>query len=200
MNIKNSLYIDKIDCNFDDFIEILLKNYDKKNITRNNAWNCLVETSCGNEKIKIPENILSEIQKIVTKFEYILKDDFFNNMKVCESWYNIYTKNMYQEKHTHSNYLFSGCFYLRYNKKVHSPTIFYNNNFSFDYHNESFSDVELIQYIPNIEEKDVIIFPSFMPHEVKPQITDEERITISFNIICDKIDFEEKNNKIIMNY
>jgi predicted 2-oxoglutarate/Fe(II)-dependent dioxygenase YbiX len=37
-------------------------------------------------------------------------------------------------------------------------------------------------YSVDVEEGDIIIFPSTLEHLVQPQTTDESRITISFNI------------------
>jgi uncharacterized protein (TIGR02466 family) len=202
MKFKESLFIDKIDCNFDSFIKSLLENYDKKNPNRPANWDCLVDSSINveNEKRTIPKYILTEIEKIIKKFEISLNNSFFKNLHISHCWYNIYSKNMYQEIHAHCPSLFSGCFYLKYNKKVHTSTVFYNNNFPIDYQNSEFADVELIQYVPDVDQNTIIIFPSNMPHEVKPQTTDEERITISFNITCDQIIREVFDKKLQIFY
>ena len=43
---------------------------------------------------------------------------------------------------------------------------------------------EVIHYEPDVEEGDLILFPSFIHHYTTPNQTDTERIVLSFNLKC----------------
>ena len=66
--------------------------------------------------------------------------------------------------HIHLNSILSGILYL---SETGSPTIFYDRNFS--------------NYKNSVEKNVLILFPSWIPHEVRPLTNDENRLIISFN-------------------
>ena len=156
-------------------------------------WKCNVHSSFGQNNKNIPNDLTRLI--IEKSIEYL--SNISNNISIenkyymNEIWYNVYGKDSFQEPHTHGDSLFSGCYYLKFNKKKHHQTIFYNPNFSLDY-----SKLENNPYFCNnleCEEDDLIIFPSSLLHgtrgikNIKSNDDIELRITISFNILNSKI-------------
>lgn len=160
-------------------------NEDKNSLTKN--WNCLVHSSFQNqENGKIPEDLLDIIEKKITEFlkECPIELQIKGTYILSEIWYNIYGKNNFQEPHTHGNSLFSGCYYLKFNKDIHHQTMFYNPNFNLDY--SKIEENPYFWFTPDCEEDDLIIFPSFLKHGtkgVKKNCSNELRMTISFNIM-----------------
>ena len=198
-NFSSFLFFDNLKYQNKKFIDEVLNNFDIRNPTRDTSWNCYVETNHHSKnKPNIPKNLKKILNKKVNEFGKSLKNNFFHSLKIDEIWYNVYTKNMYQELHTHRISLFSGIFYLKFNKNIHSPTIFYNNFFNIDFCQETYSDINIFCFKPEINEGDLIIFPSNILHEVKPQTTDELRITIAFNTTCSEIEIKKYpiNSKI----
>ena len=61
-----------------------------------------------------------------------------------------------------------------HNKKKHQPTIFIS----------PFNDPlgNLIEYAPDVDEGDIIIFPSMLTHYVLPNKSSDIRIILSFNV------------------
>lgn len=200
--ISNFLHFETVNYNNPDFLNSILSNFDKNNPTRDNEWNCFVETSHQSKnKPTIPEDLFNILNKKIKDFCLSFSHEFFNTVFINDIWYNVYTKNMYQEKHSHVNSLFSGIYFLKFNQYIHSAPVFYNNFFWKDYHQDCFSDIKLFSFTPQIKKGDLIIFPSNMIHEVKPQLNDDPRITIAFNTTSDQIELlEEKSYKFNFYY
>jgi len=173
----------------DELIKYIEEKYIKNPNQTPKKWKCNVHSSFE-EKKSFPENfessLLDEIEKKLKEFLKIYgkkikcKGDYFIN----NVWYNVYAGNHFQEPHNHGDSFFSGCYYLKFNKKIHHQTEFYNPNFNLNY--SKLKDNEYFALTLDLEEDDVIIFPSFLKHGTKGMINknnyEETRITISFNI------------------
>ena len=95
------------------------------------------------------------------------------NLKITHMWANISSFSNYNYPHRHSNTdnpnLFSGVVYLQVPKN--SGNLVFLNPLSID--------SECLIYSP--KEKEVIFFPSILPHFVEPNLSQEDRISIAFN-------------------
>lgn len=101
-------------------------------------------------------------------------------------WYNINYKNSYNIQHTHPNCLISGVFYLKVPKN--------SGNIVFVRPDSELAELHKIDqekvtnsytngaYFSQAEENKLIIFPSYVPHYVEQNHSEEERISLSFNI------------------
>lgn len=144
------------------------------------------------DKSKIPSYLYESILNKVEEFfsEINLKEK--NNYTIFNMWYNCYGKNQYQEIHDHGDSVFSGIYFLKFNPLEHSQTIFYNPGFNIRF--EKAPDNPIFKQTINCEEDDILIFPSNIKHEVKPQKSESLRITIAFNIKNANLSLEK--NKI----
>ena len=104
---------------------------------------------------------------------------------ITSHWYNINPPNSYNVKHLHPHSVFSGAMYLQVpdgdcgNIVFHRENIFksYLPNYIVDKWNPMTS--ELVSYKP--EKLMLIIFPSCIEHEVLENLTEQDRISFSFN-------------------
>lgn len=179
-----------------ELIKNLINDFNKNKNKFTPGWKCFVYGSFKNqENNKIPENLLDIIEE---KIKDYLKDcpeelQIKGTYILSDIWYNIYEKNYFQEPHNHGNALFSGCYYLKFNKEKHHQTTFYNPNYNLDY-----SKIEENSYFcfeSDCEEDDIIIFPSNLKHGtkgIKEKDSEEIRITISFNIMNPDICLDKK--------
>jgi len=90
-------------------------------------------------------------------------------------WSQKYYAGNLHSVHNHGACGYSCILYLKFNPKVHKATRFYapfNHFFTGD----------LLHFDPQVEEGDLIIFPSTIAHESQTQISSEERMILSFNI------------------
>lgn len=154
-----------------------------------------------NNKLISDDDIGTEIKN---QYFDVLKT-FFNTSFECDIadiWYNYYQNKEYQEPHTHfgtynSPNHFACVHFLSYNPKIHSPLTFCD-----PLRLVRLSTLETIGfggYSENIDvnarEGDLVMFPSYLEHEVRPAPPTPEypRITISFNLKIHKFgdDVEE---------
>tara|TARA_R100000388_G_C7220774_1_gene148823 strand:+ start:466 stop:1092 length:627 start_codon:yes stop_codon:yes gene_type:complete len=173
--------------NKENLIKTLSEDFYKNKNKLTSRWDCFVYSSFRDlEQNNIAEDLLDIIWEKVSEYlnncpkELQIKGTYI----LSEIWYNVYEKNYFQNIHDHGNSLFSGCYYLKFNKDIHHQTTFYNPNYNLDY--EKLEDNPLFSFEPDCEEDDLIIFPSNLKHGtkgIKEKTSDDLRITISFNII-----------------
>jgi len=105
--------------------------------------------------------------------------------KIICSWGNILSKDDQIHTHFHKNSLISGSYYLTNNN---SSIRFFNhldNEWLFELGNKNnFNTIRSCSYwdftpVQNM----LILFPSWLPHKVLPSNSQENRISIAFNIV-----------------
>ena len=203
-NLFNS-YIWKSKVNYDSkdiLIKTLSEDFFKNKNKFTPGWKCFIYSSFKNEEQNnIPEDLLNIIENKLTEYLNNCPEELRIRGKYIlhRIWYNVYEKNYFQEPHNHGDSLFSGCYYLKFNKEKHHQTTFFNPNYNLD-----FSKLEENSYFcfePDCEEDDIIIFPSNLKHGtkgLKEKNSDELRITISFNVSNFDICLEESSNKKVL--
>ena len=110
----------------------------------------------------------------------------YNSQKVFYSgmWAIINKKGNSNNEHIHPNSNLSAAYYVKAPEKsgdflVNNPHSMSRNIFP-----ERESPTELNRLIAKhkVEEGDLLIFPAYLPHQVLPNESDEDRIVISFNL------------------
>ncbi len=123
--------------------------------------------------------------------EYIL-DTFQNfgwkihnkNIRITEMWAIINKKNDFNVLHTHPNCYLSSAYYVKTSENcgkfgIENPNIAKRHSFpEIAKKNEINLDVASI----DVSEGDLLLFPSYLPHKVGKNESDEDRIVISFNV------------------
>jgi len=147
----------------------------------NDEWNCLIETSRG-----VTYDWNHFFDKIVPYFNQIpLKKK--SHLNFDEPWMNLYTKGCYQESHQHisdGNQL-SYCYFSKL-PEGSGKFCFWNEQFR-NYGSNRLReflncDEETIEwFFPDVVEGDLLVFPSFLIHQVTYHGVDEPRITVSGN-------------------
>ena len=149
-----------------------------------NGWSCDVRTefqgAFPQENKKYYDELLKEWRKEI---------GLFDKPYIDEIWMNAYETQQFQESHRHLPGFYSGIHYIMFDPKVHVGTTFQNpqdaiHSFMFD---DSFMDENINSYLqenqtPDVQEGDVILFPSHLKHFVKRNDSNQLRMTISFNI------------------
>ena len=87
-----------------------------------------------------------------------------HNIELTNNWAQLYNKQDRHNVHLHWQSKMSGIIYLSDNC---TPTSFYDRIF------------DSYEHIP--VKNTLLLFPSYVPHEVRPLKNDEERLIISFN-------------------
>ncbi|GAC1348360.1 MAG: hypothetical protein NVSMB18_36300 [Acetobacteraceae bacterium] len=112
---------------------------------------------------------------------------------VKEMWTNVLEPGGSQSLHAHANSFVSGIIYLTASHPS-SHTVFVRNpggsEFSFRHNTRSaqIGPFNAGKYVtPEIEAGDMVLFPSYLLHEV-PRNLGEQRITLAFNAIPERLD------------
>ena len=125
------------------------------------------------------KNFLKQIMENEFGWEYIS-----NKQRIVAMWAIINKKNSYNVRHNHQNCYLSGSYYVK--KPENSGDItFFDPKEAKTYR---FPEIEKITNYsrdsitikPN--EGDLLIFPSYLYHQVGKNLSDKNRIAISFNI------------------
>ena len=107
-----------------------------------------------------------------------------NKQRVVAMWAIINKKNSYNVKHNHQNCYLSSAYYIK--KPENSGDItFYDPKESKTYRFpevEKHTNYSAESVTIKPEEGDLLIFPSYLYHDVGVNLSDEERVVVSFNI------------------
>jgi uncharacterized protein (TIGR02466 family) len=131
------------------------------------------------------------LHKMVEKFFYEIFDHHGELSFSLECWININPKGAYNVSHTHPNCDYAGVFYINLPQdESYSPSIVFDSPHNHCYGDtySMYSDNLKLSYgiYPEIEvyppEGSIIVFPSHLRHFVDDNQTDEDRISVAFNI------------------
>lgn len=109
-------------------------------------------------------------------------------IRMSSFWLNENHKADYNLMHNHRPNHFSGIWYLKAPENCgrlgfQNGDMAMMNDDNFDY----FDDPHFFcRYFLEVKEGDLIIFPAHMLHYVEPSRTDEDRVSLAFNIIIEK--------------
>lgn len=163
----------------------------------------LIETCCLEQKKLYPsterrsnrggwqsENVthLKELNSLKNDIEGIAekiadKFNFNSRLTVDNMWINVNGKNSYNSPHIHEGFL-SGVFYVK--APVNSGNIIISHpNIHHDVYipkTKDWNEYTATNLTYFAEENKLLIFPSYLSHYVQPNLSEEDRISISFNI------------------
>jgi len=106
------------------------------------------------------------------------------NIRIKEMWAIINEEGNFNVLHTHPNCYLSAAYYVKAPEKcgrfqIENPNIAKRNFYpEIKIKNELNLQVAGIE----IDEGDLLIFPGYLPHKVKANQSDEDRVVISFNV------------------
>ena len=106
-------------------------------------------------------------------------------IKILEMWSIINSKNTFNVQHNHPNSLLSAAYYVKAKKNSGQIKFFDPKEMKVMYHPSisKFNEIsaEVVKIEP--EEGKLLLFPSYLYHAVDENLSDEDRIVISFNLI-----------------
>ena len=141
-----------------------------------------------------PPEILKLMKQITNCIQTIHQQSRRENVRLVDFWININGKGGSNVPHTHPGAKYSGVFYIKVPKEMKGGNLFflrdYNETYLTSQENMGFfkqgynllpNDLPKIPVKPL--EKLLLVFPSWVPHSVEFNDTEEERISLSFNYI-----------------
>ena len=156
---------------------------DQKGITKSNikGWHSKNFNLQDTEPKKFINVILPSIEKVMIDMNW---DRERQTIKISNMWTIINTGGSTNSKHQHGNCTISGAYYVRAPKNC-GDIVFYDPRPApvFYYPSAKASNF-LNAQVNGITPKEgaLILFPSYLDHSVNENLSNEERIVISFNI------------------
>jgi uncharacterized protein (TIGR02466 family) len=138
-------------------------------------------------------NFVDEVKFHVQSYMKDIGANHIKFFKITESWITSTKKDEYAILHTHGDSDLSGVYYFKTNGNdgsiyFRSPNRFIANSRAF-YHAPD-------QIETNPEVGKFILFPGWLEHGVLANTTDNERISISFNISFGTVNFDKEKDKL----
>jgi len=133
---------------------------------------------------------IKELNNLIKDFIFLSNEagKFFkikNTLQIKNLWININRYKDFNSLHNHPFSIFSGAFYIK------TPNNCGNIVFKNEYEIENFLTKDMVSeeniynssswFLP-VKENVLYIFPSWLKHYVEPNLSKEDRISISFNI------------------
>ncbi len=171
------------------FARIEIKNWEHKKkqiLERMGELTCEGDPIIPKEEEYLETNFFTDVHdKDRMDVRNILQEELYDfskrsgcDIQVHGSWIERAHSGMNHNVHNHGALGYSAACYVCYDPKVHTPTQFL----------APFShavDGELIHHEPeNAKEGTLILFPSYLPHYTRPNLSNKERIVLSFNLKC----------------
>ena len=162
-----------------------LKDEDKDGLNRSNKGGWHSKNFNLSEQNSIQTKFAIEVQKyILDCFQNMGWKTQDKNIRITEMWAIINKKESFNVVHTHPNCYLSSAYYVKASKNC-GAFIAENPNVAKRYafpeimnKNQYNSETAGIE----IEEGDLLLFPSYLPHKVSKNESDDDRIVISFNV------------------
>lgn len=182
------VWINKI--NNSESINTELKNYIYKKKEKNpegtkksnvNGWHS-DEFDLKNENLK---NFISEISKNIGSAIKDMDWDLETQIvKITSMWSIINNKDAFNEKHHHGNSALSAAYYVKAEQNA-GNIVFYDPRQANVFHHPTSKQVNSVNaQVQSVTPKagTLVLFPSYLEHKVNPNLSNEERIVISFNV------------------
>lgn len=139
----------------------------------------------GEEFSKVKDYLL---EKIAESLQQLLSPEKCQGFRVGRIWVNVNSKNAYNEMHDHPNCNLSGVLWVKSPEgsgrfKFENPNAFeqsYVIDGTLDEIQQEFNNQSTLSY--DSLEGHMLVFPSNLRHSVEINQSDEDRISIAFNI------------------
>jgi uncharacterized protein (TIGR02466 family) len=131
------------------------------------------------------QDLVYQINQLLVEIHKYMGFKSNSTPSIKHSWYIVNGPGHYNKKHLHFNSLYSGAFYVNIPDGDSGDIIFYRDNLSQGFINENnienYNNMNSSSASYKPETGMLLIFPSWMEHEVTANLTSSNRIVFSFN-------------------
>lgn len=150
------------------------------------GWHSDVDMHKRKEFTEIRDWITDQVSRV--EKELCLVED--SQMIMDNMWANVNRKGDYNQLHTHPKAHISGVYYVRTPSPEQSKIWFYDPRHAYKHHPLNHDSKKIIEerhtnlwaevhFTP--QEGRLILFPAYLEHSVDPNMSDNDRISLSFN-------------------
>ena len=160
------------------------KNVDIARISNKGGWQSARKDVFVDKGFKEFENIIIPIiGELISEFKIVKEAD------IVQMWINVNGKNAYNVSHRHPLEDFSGVLWIKQTPEqgrfvFDNMDVGYRDCSSLYFMNRDYliKNKMLPEWHPEYKDGSIIIFPAMFTHRVEQNETDEDRISLSFNI------------------
>ena len=169
----------------------LIRKNDKDGVRKSNAGYQGYHSKDIRDLNNLPgtNQLLKQIINAVNSIHQISRQ---GDLQLTNFWINISGKGSSNTPHTHSGLTYSGVFFIKVPKEMKGGRFLFYRNFneadliSTEYMGHFKEGYQMQGYdypINTISPKEnmLVVFPAWVPHAVEINLSDEERISLSFN-------------------
>ena len=168
----------------------VLKQKFKDSPNQSAPWASMEHTWTSYEKDQGLNIWDDQFQKTVHDYLNYLQGKPIDFEFAVDSWLNIHDSNMYMEQHEHGGAICSGIYYLQFDKNKDYPATFMNPSHkdiehmsergtNFIPNNDALNISTFPNYL-NLDEGDLILFPSYLTHLVKRSRRQHDKLRVSY--------------------
>ena len=162
----------------------LLSELTDDKLSQPKEWNCSVQSSFETDNNFSWDYFYECIKPNLIDMHQQLNGNPLHQFTMTEAWLNKYGRGDSQEVHTHigaDNCTFSCSYFAQYALND-ARFLFYDPDQTkhLGEFTKHYSGV-VNTWFPDVQEGDIIIFPSWLHHQVEPHRSDTTRITVSAN-------------------
>ena len=132
-----------------------------------------------------PKEFVNSIQTPLKELFNDMEWDLFKQkVKITSMWSIINNKDAFNEKHHHGNSALSAAYYVKAEKNA-GDIVFFDPRQANVFHHPTSKEVNSVNaQVQSVTPKagTLVLFPSYLEHKVNPNLSDDERIVISFNV------------------
>ena len=133
-----------------------------------------------NEEFKNIKNFLKEaVDKFTTN---VLNTK--QRLVITQCWANRNPKGSKHHEHVHPNSIISGVMYFQINEKLPPIKFAKTNQDGMKLDPEKYNNVNSESFMLSCKPGELILFPSSLKHSVTINMSEEDRISVSFNTFC----------------
>jgi len=170
----------------DELVEVqneLTTCYNKLSFEKNDNWNPGEQALSSNafKDSVIDRYDLRALKGIIEKQVrlYTPSCHYDVDFRIKQSWFTRFDRGEYAHKHNHGSCDLSGCYYMQTNGGDGNIRFFNPTQCVNDF-NLSELCFEYVSYPPSVGK--LLLFPSWLEHDVTENTTDSIRVSIAFNI------------------
>ena len=177
--------------NFDAVQEDMYRALENTNFEMNEVWASPYLSDVFFQLNVVKENKMDAFVADLTKHiqNYCQYLNYNGNCQIAESWFSLFKKGNYGHIHHHGNSDISGVYYVKTNGE--------DGNLFFETPNPHLGTSKVFsaltprhEYKP--EEGNIMLFPGWLMHGIQTNTTDNERISLSFNISFERTVIHDK--------
>ena len=134
------------------------------------------------------ENLKNFINEISKNIGVVIKDMSWDLetqiVKITSMWSIINNKDAFNEKHHHGNSALSAAYYVKAEENA-GDIVFFDPRQANVFHHPISKEVNNVNaQVQSVTPKagTLVLFPSYLEHKVNPNLSNKERIVISFNV------------------